>query len=517
MSFLTIEKFRKPSNPPRGGMVNMARKILGVFIRHNQRSLYSGMRFNSRHNLIGGDSKMNRKKYSISRMLWFIILLVVPFAIIAAWLAFGFTTAQTSQAAAGINKQINYQGRIADSNGISLATGNYNFKFQIYDDPSGGNLLWTERWTATTTAGVVRVINGAFSAPLGTSTALSTIDFNSDLLYLKVSFDANSDGIFEEVFSPRKKLTSSPYAFNADMVDGIHATSTATANQLLALDSNLGLSLSNITTTNKLLVGTGSVNWAAPTSTLTVVGSAHFTGVATSSEGLWVGAGGVANNLDLAGGDLYVAGDAEFDGRVYFSKSPTTAHSFTSWATGAANTNSSNATLYVNPASAVSDSNLLALDVNSLTKFLVDAEGDTFAKSLTLEGSLSVGTSNISTLIVENNSFLGDAPNSDWTNINGTAWIYANKNLSVASSTALMITQTGTGNYLEVNNGASYYGGTRYFTITNDGTASTTKFVVQGNATTTGNLVVGVSNWATPTSTLSVVGSAHFTGVATSS
>ena len=49
---------------------------------------------------------------------------------------------------------------------------------------------------------------------------------------------------FDAEMTPRKQLTSSPYAFNADQIDGLEATSTAAvANALLALDSSGNLNL----------------------------------------------------------------------------------------------------------------------------------------------------------------------------------------------------------------------------------------------------------------------------------
>jgi len=73
--------------------------------------------------------------------------------------------------------------------------------------------------------------------------------------------------------------------------------------------------IANATTTGNFVVGSSS--WAAPTSTLSVVGSAHFFNVATSSSAFWIGSGGVANNVDLAEGDLYVQGSAEVDGSIW--------------------------------------------------------------------------------------------------------------------------------------------------------------------------------------------------------
>jgi len=43
-----------------------------------------------------------------------------------------------SKAATGINKQLNYQGKLADTGGNPVTDGNYDFKFVIYDSLTGG-------------------------------------------------------------------------------------------------------------------------------------------------------------------------------------------------------------------------------------------------------------------------------------------------------------------------------------------------------------------------------------------
>lgn len=71
----------------------------------------------------------------------------------------------------------------------------------------------------------------------------------------------------------------------------------------------------NATSSGNFIIGTSS--WDAPTSTLTVVGTAYFNDNATTSSSLWIGAAGTANSIDLGGGDLYVEDDAEIDGDLF--------------------------------------------------------------------------------------------------------------------------------------------------------------------------------------------------------
>lgn len=88
-------------------------------------------------------------------------------------------------------------------------------------------------------------------------------------------------------------------------------TATTTIGTNIDTDGTLVVD-GNATTSGNLIVGSSA--WDAPTSTLTVDGSAAFTGVATSSDALWAGSGGTADWLDLAGGDLFVQDDIQAGG-----------------------------------------------------------------------------------------------------------------------------------------------------------------------------------------------------------
>jgi hypothetical protein len=73
----------------------------------------------------------------------------------------------------------------------------------------------------------------------------------------------------------------------------------------------------NSTTTGNAIIGVSS--WAAPTSTLTVVGNAYVNNKATTSHAFWAGTGGTVNYLDLDGGDIYAQNDVEIDGNLYLA------------------------------------------------------------------------------------------------------------------------------------------------------------------------------------------------------
>ena len=131
--------------------------------------------------------------------------------------------AEKAYAAEGIYKPMNYQGKVEDSTGVAMADGQYNMKFKIFAASSGGNALWTETWDSSTTR--VTMTGGLFSLALGTHVTMTgSVDFNSDSLFLQIEFDPGNDDTYEETFSPRRRFASVPYAHNADMLDGLHAS-----------------------------------------------------------------------------------------------------------------------------------------------------------------------------------------------------------------------------------------------------------------------------------------------------
>lgn len=149
------------------------------------------------------------------------------------------------QAAAGINKQINFQGKLVNTDGTNVPDGMYNLQFKLYDASSSGTNLWTEEWLRNNSQGVV-VTNGVFQVALGSITSLpGSVNFNTDNIYLTMNVgntnatctpfnNCSGDG----EMSPRVRFTASPYAFNADALDGLDATNFVQLAQGLQTDSS---------------------------------------------------------------------------------------------------------------------------------------------------------------------------------------------------------------------------------------------------------------------------------------
>ncbi len=147
---------------------------------------------------------------------------------------------------AAIPQVINYQSRLRNS-ALSPITTNTSIQFTIYNSLSGGAytdpasssgpLVWKEVHDGVTCPKITPDADGYFAVQLGACTAFpSYIDWNQPL-YIGVRIESDAEA------TPRVLLAAFQYALNADAVDTFSATSTATANTLLALDSNLNFNI----------------------------------------------------------------------------------------------------------------------------------------------------------------------------------------------------------------------------------------------------------------------------------
>ncbi len=149
---------------------------------------------------------------------------------------FAFTMfAIFSVANADINKEINYQGKLLNSNGSAVTDGSYNMRFKLYTVASGGTAVWTETWCYSSDSGVtctgagtnnkVSITDGLFSLMLGSTTSLTSVNFNQTL-YLGVEIGGTSNSSFtaDGEMTPRKRIGAVPQAIESERVGGLNAT-----------------------------------------------------------------------------------------------------------------------------------------------------------------------------------------------------------------------------------------------------------------------------------------------------
>ena len=106
------------------------------------------------------------------------------------------------QAFAAVPAQINYQGYLTAPDGTALDTA-VAVTFSLYADPAGGSAIWTETQSACS----VRV--GLFSALL----TIPAAHFADSNRWLGVAIGDNDE------MTPRRKVTTSAYAFHAGFAD----------------------------------------------------------------------------------------------------------------------------------------------------------------------------------------------------------------------------------------------------------------------------------------------------------
>lgn len=116
-------------------------------------------------------------------------------------LALAVSLLSTAALAAGI--QVPYQGRL-DKAGHPQ-NGAFDLQFSLYDASAGGNLLWTDTFSA------VPVVNGAFSVKLGAGGTLDSTVFRSPQVFVAVAVQGPGDTSFTTL-AGRQQLLTTPYA-----------------------------------------------------------------------------------------------------------------------------------------------------------------------------------------------------------------------------------------------------------------------------------------------------------------
>lgn len=111
---------------------------------------------------------------------------------------------------AEIPRMINYQGKITTPQGALIDTTT-SMVFSIYADSTGGTPLWTETQTS------VKVEFGVFSVILGSVSPILDNVFAGGVRYLGVKVGTDSE------MRPLKPIVSIGYAYNSDMLNGMHA------------------------------------------------------------------------------------------------------------------------------------------------------------------------------------------------------------------------------------------------------------------------------------------------------
>ena len=140
----------------------------------------------------------------------------------------------TAATAEAVPLQLTQQGRLLDPNG-SAVSGLHDLTFRIYDEPTGGVLLWEEVITED-------FVNGYYSSVLGADTVNNPLDstiLSMYPIYMELELDVNGP------MSPRQVINSAPYAQMAgvsESVDGgsVNATVEKVNKKYVIVSTHIG-------------------------------------------------------------------------------------------------------------------------------------------------------------------------------------------------------------------------------------------------------------------------------------
>lgn len=237
------------------------------------------------------------------------LLVIVLFGMVGL-----FVLPRHTSAAAGINQQMAFQGKVVLANGTNIPDGTYNVEFKIYDggtSTGGGTLKWTEDRLIGGTGGVV-VTSGTFTVNLGSANAFGgSVDWNSDTLWLSLQVGNTSSCTITTTFTadcagdgemtPYIRLTAVPYAFNALQLGGVAASGYG---QLANNQSWTGINTFSLTGGKAVALTGAPINTA--TVSLLQLGNAIAGGNTSVNGGTYIGinapgsgAGSAADFLNL--------------------------------------------------------------------------------------------------------------------------------------------------------------------------------------------------------------------------
>lgn len=223
--------------------------------------------------------------------------------------------------------RINFQGRLADASGSTLPAGTYNMKFRIYDAETGGSLLWTGQRSVYDGTGTIVSSGGLFSVQLGRISNMPADMFANPDLYFEIELPTPAtiqcatvgcESYTEGPMSPRRRMLSSPYSFNADQLDGIDSTAfsqLATDNNWTGNSNIFGGNIFGVTSATSASVSSPIISLSTTNSSVTlnganiVISGTSLTNSATTT--LFQNASDSTSAFTIAragsGGELFVA------------------------------------------------------------------------------------------------------------------------------------------------------------------------------------------------------------------
>jgi hypothetical protein len=195
---------------------------------------------------------------------------------------------------------VSYQGRVT-VNGVPHDGTGY-FKFAVVN-AAGTNSFWSNDGTSTTgnppsanvplsvSAGLFNVLLGDTSLS-GMTQALNASVFNASARYLRVWFATTPGGPYTQL-APDRRIGSTPYALNAETLDGQDSSAFASASH-----DHFGQTWTGSITTGLTLNNSGATGLVASGSSTGVYGLSN---TAASNDGVYGSAGGAGIDRGMYG------------------------------------------------------------------------------------------------------------------------------------------------------------------------------------------------------------------------
>lgn len=424
---------------------------------------------------------------------------------------------RTASAAEGINRTLNFQGRLLRATGGVVPDGRYNVQFKIYEGGTGtaasnpdGTLKWTETYVNNNANSGIEVSNGLISINLGAKTPFGTsVNWNQDTLFLSINVAGSAATctsfgtgacLADGEMVPMKRLTSTPYALNAAAVNGKTAGDFVQLGQGVQNDFTVGMSsifINKVTSGNLIqLQNGGSDVFTVNQGGDLVFGNSsdHNVNVGDSSAGnagksMTVRGGNGGSGSGTSGGSLILKGGTG----------------------GGTNGNGGNVILDAGTKTGTGTDGYIAIGTNSASNILIGTNYQPITQNILIgNNNTAGGTSNI--FIGAGSSAAGgitSIQSKDNTEIttNGTtrAVFDTNGNLTLGNGTA-----SATPSNFKIQGTASTVSGTRGGNLTVQGGNATSGNTSGGNLTLSGGSGVG-----TGTSGLVLINTPTFSTAAT--